>query len=109
MREGTEQPPRTVAGLLNVVTLGTLVYLRMELLFCASVTITAAVARVTVGGLSPLLPVLHVGTRRAAVLVLARGATFILREARGDCLLLINYDINARTRSNNKLQNFFFL
>ena len=78
MREGAEQPPRTVSGLLYVVALGGLVYLRVELLLGARVAVAARVARLAVAGLAPLLAVLHVGARCAAVLVLARRAPLVL-------------------------------
>lgn len=61
--EGTEDAARTVARLLNVVTLGALVYLRVELLLRAGVTVAAQVSRLTVTRLSPLVSVLHVRTR----------------------------------------------
>lgn len=78
VREGAEEPARAVARLLHVVALGGLVYLGVELLLGARVAVPAAVARLAVGGLAPLLAVLHVGARRAAVLVLARRPPFVL-------------------------------
>lgn len=62
--ECAEHAARTVAGLLHVVALGTLVYLRVKLLLSAGVTVAAQVPRLTVARLSPLVPVLHVGTWR---------------------------------------------
>lgn len=72
MCECAEEAARAVAGLLHVVALGGLVYLRVELLLGARVAVAAAVPHLAVAGLAPLLRVLHAGARRAAVLVLPR-------------------------------------
>lgn len=78
MGECAEEAARTVARLLHVVTLGGLVYLGVELLLGARVAVCAGVARLAVGGLPPLLAVLHVGARRAPVFELARRSPLIL-------------------------------
>lgn len=91
VREGTEEAARAVAGLLHVVTLGGLVNLGMELLLGARMTVAAAIARLTVAGLAPLLAVLHVWTRRTAIFIFPRRSTFILQ---GNYIFL---DINTFT------------
>lgn len=78
MCECTEHGPWTVPSLLHVITLGRLVDLRMELLLRARMTVLATVALFAIRGLSPLLAVLHVGTRRGPVLVLPGTASLVL-------------------------------
>ena len=58
--KGAEYAAGTVAGLLDVVALGRLVDLRVELLLGARVTVDAVVALVAVARLAPFLAVLHV-------------------------------------------------
>lgn len=55
MREGAKWPPRAVAGVLDVVALGGLVDLRVELLLRARVAVLAAVARLAAHGVAPLV------------------------------------------------------
>ena len=63
MSECTERPSRAVACLLYVVAFGRLVYLWMKLLLCSSVAVATRVTLIAVGGVTPLIIKLHVGTR----------------------------------------------
>ena len=67
MGKCTERSPRTVARLLDVIALGGLVDLWMELLLCPSVAVTARVALITIGRVSPLVVQLDIGTRGGTV------------------------------------------
>lgn len=60
MRESAEDAARTVASLLHVVTLGGFVDLRMELLFCASMTVRARISLFAIARLAPFLAVFHI-------------------------------------------------
>ena len=70
MCECTECAPGAVGSVLDVITLGALVDLGMELLLCPGVTILARVTHVAVDGVSPLISCLDRGTRGGPVLVL---------------------------------------
>ena len=70
MSKCTECAPGAVARVLNVITLGRLVDLRVELLLSASVTILTIVSDITVGGVPPLVSALHRGAGGGPVLVL---------------------------------------
>ena len=70
MCEGAEGPAGAVGGVLDVVTLGRLVDLGVELLLGAGVAVLAAVPAITVHGVPPLVRRLHRGARRAPVLEL---------------------------------------
>lgn len=78
MGKCTEDGPGTVARLLNVVAFGGLVDLRMELLLRPGVAVLAAIARLAIRRLAPLLAVLHIGTGRGPVLVLPWAAPLVL-------------------------------
>lgn len=69
MCKGTEGSSGTAARLLHIIAFGGFVDLWMELLFCASVAVLAGVSIFTLAGISPLVPVLHTGTRRRSVFV----------------------------------------
>jgi hypothetical protein len=62
--KGAEGPPRAVAGVLNVVALGRLVDLRVELLLCTRVAVLAVVAGVAGRRVAPLVARLDVRARR---------------------------------------------
>lgn len=62
--KGTESSPGAVAILLDVVALGRLVDLRVELLLGTGVAILACVTILTIARLPPLIPVLHIWTGR---------------------------------------------
>lgn len=62
MGKSTKRSPRTVSSLLNVMTLGRLVYLRVELLLCSSVAVLTVVSCLTVDGISPFISLFHIGT-----------------------------------------------
>ena len=70
MGEGAERSARAVARVLDVVALGRLVDLGVELLLGAGVAVLAAVPAITVHGVPPLVRRLHRGARRAPVLEL---------------------------------------
>ena len=70
MCECTECAPGAVGSVLDVITLGALVDLGMELLLCPGVTILARVTHVAVDGVSPLISCLDRGTWGGPVLVL---------------------------------------
>ena len=84
MSKCTECAPGAVARVLNVITLGRLVDLRVELLLSASVTILAIVSDITVGGVPPLVSALYRGAGGGPVLVLpgAPPPVFIVVELR---------------------------
>ena len=63
MREGAERPPGAVGGVLNVVALCGLVYLRVELLLRAGVAVLALVTGLAGHGVAPLVPRLHLRAR----------------------------------------------
>ena len=78
MCKGTECSARTVAGVLDVVTLGGLVDLGVELLLRPGVTVLAGVPRVAVDRVPPLVRRLDRGTRSRSVLVLLGASSSIL-------------------------------
>jgi hypothetical protein len=62
--ESAEHSPGTIARLLYIVTFGALVYFRMKLLFCSSVTIGTHITCITIARFSPFLAVFYIRTRR---------------------------------------------
>ena len=78
MCEGAEGPAGAVGGVLDVVTLGRLVDLGVELLLGAGVAVLAAVPAITVHGVPPLVRRLDRGTRSRSVLVLLGASSSIL-------------------------------
>ena len=62
MCEGAEGSSGAVSVLLDVVALGGLVDLRMELLLRARMAVLTRVALLTLARLTPFIPVLHIGT-----------------------------------------------
>ena len=55
MGKSAKRSSRTVASLLDIIALGGLVDFRMKLLLSPRVTVTAGVALITVGGVSPFI------------------------------------------------------
>ena len=78
MREGAEGAPGAVAGVLDVVALGALVDLRVELLLGPRVTVLARVPGLAVGGVAPLVGGLDLRAGRGAVLELLRAPALVL-------------------------------
>ena len=76
--KSTECSTRTIAGVLDVVTLGGFVDLRVELLLGPGVTVLARVPGITVDRVTPLVRRLDRGAGRAPVLVLLGTASPIL-------------------------------
>ena len=70
VRECTECAPGAVGSVLDVITLGALVDLGVELLLCPGVAVLARVAHVTVDRVAPLVRRLDRGTRGGPVLEL---------------------------------------
>ena len=66
----TECAPGTVGSVLDVITLGRLVDLGVELLLSPGVAVLTRVAHLAVDGVAPLVRRLHRGARRRAVLEL---------------------------------------
>ena len=74
MSECTESAPRAVAGVLDVVALGGLVDLWMELLLCPRVAVLAVLSGLAGHGVAPLVPCFDLWTgRRSAEKEKARG------------------------------------
>ena len=63
MCECTECAPGAVGSVLDVITLGALVDLGVELLLCPGVAILAVVTALARHGVSPLVSSLHLGAR----------------------------------------------
>lgn len=80
MCEGAEQSPWAVPRLLDVIALGGLVYLRVELLLRARMAVPARVTSFTIARLAPLLSVLYVWTWCATILIFSWWSTFILEK-----------------------------
>ena len=78
VREGAEGAPGAVAGGLDVVALGALVDLRVELLLGARVAILTRVPCLAVGRVAPLVRGLYLGAGRGAVLELLRAPALVL-------------------------------
>ena len=72
MCECTEGSPGAVGSVLDVITLGALVDLRVELLLCPGVAVLARVAHVAVHGVAPLIRGFDRGAGRGPVLELPR-------------------------------------
>lgn len=80
MCEGAEQSPWAVPRLLDVIALGGLVYLRVELLLRARMAVPTRVTSFTIARLAPLLSVLYVWTWCATILIFSWWSTFILEK-----------------------------
>ena len=78
MCKSTECSTGTIAGVLDVVTLGGLVDLGVELLLGPGVTVLTRVARITVDRVTPLVCRLDCGARGGSVLVLLGTTSSIL-------------------------------
>ena len=76
--ECTECAPGAVGSVLDVITLGALVDLGVELLLSPGVTVLARVAHVAVHGVAPLVRRLDRGAGRGPVLVLPRAPPPVL-------------------------------
>ena len=76
--KSTECSTGTIAGVLDVITLGGLVDLGVELLLGPGVTVLTRVARITVDRVAPLVCRLDCGARGGSVLVLLGTTSSIL-------------------------------
>ena len=76
--KSTERSARTIAGVLDVVTLGGLVDLGVKLLLGPGVTVLTRVSAVAVDGVAPLVRGLDCGARGGSVLVLLGTTSSIL-------------------------------
>lgn len=78
MGKGAEDAARTVSGLLDIVALGRLVDLRVELLLGACVAVLAVIAGLAVARFSPFLAVLDIGARSGPKTMVYRGLKLTL-------------------------------